>query len=49
MLDRAELMAFVPTLDLEQARSFYVGTLGLAIEQDSPFALGVRSGGSAFG
>ncbi len=49
MLDRAELMAFAPTLDLEQARSFYVGTLGLTLEEDSPYALGVRSGGTRFG
>jgi len=45
MLDRAELMAFVPTLDLERARSFYVGTLGLSVEEDNPHALAVRSGG----
>ena len=39
-------MAFVPTLDLEQALLFDVGTLGLTLEQDSPYALGVRSGGT---
>ncbi len=45
MLGRAELIAFAPSLNLERARSFYVGTLGLTVEEDSPFALALRSGG----
>ncbi|MGV1007977.1 MAG: VOC family protein [Dermatophilaceae bacterium] len=45
MMDSAELMAFAPTLDLDRARSFYVDVLGLTLEEHSPFALGLRSGG----
>ena len=43
-LDDARLVAFVPSTDLERARAFYEGVLGLAVEDSSDFALVVRSG-----
>jgi catechol 2,3-dioxygenase-like lactoylglutathione lyase family enzyme len=43
MLGQSELMGFIPTLDAERARRFYVDTLGLAFVSDDPFALTVRS------
>jgi catechol 2,3-dioxygenase-like lactoylglutathione lyase family enzyme len=41
-----ELVAFVPSTDLERARAFYEGRLGLAVDEVSPFALVLRSGGT---
>ena len=37
-LDSGRLMAFVPTMDLSRARSFYADMLGLPIVDESPFA-----------
>lgn len=37
-LDNGRLIAFVPTTDLSRARSFYEGTLGLRLADESPFA-----------
>lgn len=39
MLGTGDLVAFVPTTDLERARSFYEGQLGLALKSESPFAV----------
>ena len=39
MLGSAELIAFVATTELERARAFYEGVLGLALAADDPFAL----------
>src|SRR3954452_11757578 len=44
MLAQAELIAFIPTIDADRARRFYVDTLGLAFIADDPFALTIRSG-----
>jgi catechol 2,3-dioxygenase-like lactoylglutathione lyase family enzyme len=43
MLAQSELMGFIPTIDAERARRFYVDTLGLAFVSDDPFAITVRS------
>jgi catechol 2,3-dioxygenase-like lactoylglutathione lyase family enzyme len=39
MLEHSALVAFVGVSDLESARRFYEGTLGLPITDESPFAL----------
>jgi catechol 2,3-dioxygenase-like lactoylglutathione lyase family enzyme len=39
-----ELIAFIPSTDLERSRMFYEGVLGLLVEQTNPFALVLRSG-----
>lgn len=44
MLAQAELLAFIPTIDAERSRRFYVETLGLAFIADDPFAITVRTG-----
>ena len=44
MLEQAELLAFIPTIDGERARRFYVETLGLTFVSDDPFAITIRSG-----
>ena len=44
MLEQAELLAFIPTIDGERARRFYVDTLGLTFVSDDPFAITIRSG-----
>lgn len=44
MLAQAELLAFVPTIDAERARSFYVDRLELTFISKDPFAITVRSG-----
>jgi catechol 2,3-dioxygenase-like lactoylglutathione lyase family enzyme len=44
MLGSADLVAFVPTLDLAKARAFYEGVLGLQVERDTPQAVVVRAG-----
>ena len=41
---QAELVAFVPSTDLERAEHFYVGVLGLDAVEVSPYALVVQSG-----
>lgn len=38
MLNSSPLVAFVATTDLDRARSFYEGILGLALVEQSPFA-----------
>jgi catechol 2,3-dioxygenase-like lactoylglutathione lyase family enzyme len=37
-----DVIAFVPTTDPARAREFYAGTLGLELEDESPFALVFR-------
>lgn len=44
MLAEAQLIGFIPTLDADRARSFYVDVLGLTFVSDDPFAVVVRSG-----
>jgi catechol 2,3-dioxygenase-like lactoylglutathione lyase family enzyme len=46
VLERAALVAFIPVLDISVARAFYVSTLGLAVVEDSPFALVVDANGT---
>jgi catechol 2,3-dioxygenase-like lactoylglutathione lyase family enzyme len=38
MLGSSDLVAFVATTDLDRARNFYGGLLGLPLVEDSPFA-----------
>jgi catechol 2,3-dioxygenase-like lactoylglutathione lyase family enzyme len=40
----AELVAFVPSTDLERSRAFYESVLGLRVEEVSPYACVARSG-----
>src|SRR3954469_4899478 len=42
----SEIVAFVPTTDPVRARAFYAGSLGLALEDESPFALVFRVAGT---
>ena len=44
MIGSADLVAFVPATDLDRAREFYAGTLGLTVESANPFACVLRSG-----
>lgn len=46
MLATTPLVAFLPTTDLDRAETFYVGVLGLPVEDRNPFALVVRGGGT---
>lgn len=46
MLGRAALVAFVAATDLARARAFYEGTLGLAVLEDTPFALVLDAAGT---
>jgi len=39
-------VGFIPVTDLVSARAFYVGTLGLTMTEDSPFAVVLRHGGT---
>jgi predicted enzyme related to lactoylglutathione lyase len=41
-----DLIAFVPATDLDRARTFYEGTLGLPVANTSPFACVFRAGGT---
>lgn len=43
---RSPVVAFVATTDAPRARAFYEGALGLAITEDSPFALVANAGGT---
>jgi len=43
ILDNCDIMAFVATTQPEKARAFYCDVLGLRFEEDSPFALVVRT------
>jgi catechol 2,3-dioxygenase-like lactoylglutathione lyase family enzyme len=45
-LGDAPIVAFAPTTDLDRAREFYVGVLGLTLEETNPFACVVRGGGT---
>jgi predicted enzyme related to lactoylglutathione lyase len=44
MLGQASIIAFAPSADLERARGFYEGVLGLAVEEVNGFALVLRVG-----
>jgi catechol 2,3-dioxygenase-like lactoylglutathione lyase family enzyme len=44
MLENAEPIAFLPSSDLERSRDFFAFTLGLPIEDVTPFACVVRTG-----
>jgi catechol 2,3-dioxygenase-like lactoylglutathione lyase family enzyme len=44
MLNSAALVAFVGTTDLDRARGFYGGTLGLPLRDEAPFALVYEAG-----
>jgi len=45
VLDDAKLVAFVATSDIDRARAFYCDVLGLAIVDESPFALVLDANG----
>jgi catechol 2,3-dioxygenase-like lactoylglutathione lyase family enzyme len=45
MLDTNQVVGFVPASDLDRARKFYEGTLGLRIYHGDPFGLYVAAGG----
>jgi catechol 2,3-dioxygenase-like lactoylglutathione lyase family enzyme len=46
MLEAAPIMAFVSTTDLDRARAFYAGKLGLVVTDHSDFAVAFDGGGS---
>jgi catechol 2,3-dioxygenase-like lactoylglutathione lyase family enzyme len=46
MLASDDLIAFVTTSDPRRARAFYADTLGLPLEDESPFALVFRANGT---
>jgi catechol 2,3-dioxygenase-like lactoylglutathione lyase family enzyme len=46
MVARSPVIAFLATTDAPRARAFYEGTLGLAITEDTPFALVANAGGT---
>ena len=46
MLSAARIIAFVPSSDLERAKSFYVETLGLKFVSQDPFALVLNGNGT---
>jgi catechol 2,3-dioxygenase-like lactoylglutathione lyase family enzyme len=46
MLESCAVVAFVPTVDLERARSFYEGVLGLAVLDHNPAACVVDAHGT---
>ena len=41
-----ELVAFLPSMDLDRSREFYEGVLGLELETQDGFACQFRSGGT---
>ena len=43
ILENSEVIAFVATTQPEKARAFYCNVLGLRFEEDTPFALVVRT------
>jgi catechol 2,3-dioxygenase-like lactoylglutathione lyase family enzyme len=45
VLEDGELTAFIATGDLERARAFYCGVLGLVAVEESPFALVLDANG----
>ena len=46
MLGSAQIVAFVPTLDLAKAHSFYEGILGLRAVSQDPFAVVFEANGT---
>jgi catechol 2,3-dioxygenase-like lactoylglutathione lyase family enzyme len=46
MLRDADLVGFVPVADLDRARPFYVGVLGLDVLEETPFACVVDAHGT---
>jgi catechol 2,3-dioxygenase-like lactoylglutathione lyase family enzyme len=46
VLDGASFIAFIPVRDRAVARSFYEGTLGLTVIDDTPFALVLDANGT---
>src|SRR5262245_58511498 len=44
MLASASAIAFLPSTDLERSRRFFADTLGLAVEEVTPFACVLRAG-----
>lgn len=46
MLAKSDIIAFVTTADGERARKFYEGVLGLAVVEDTPFALVMDANGT---
>ena len=44
MLRALSLIGFIPTTNPEQARRFYVDTLGFKFESDGPFAIVIANG-----
>jgi catechol 2,3-dioxygenase-like lactoylglutathione lyase family enzyme len=46
VLADASFIGFIPVRDLAAARSFYAGTLGLRVVDDTPFALVLDAGGT---
>jgi len=47
MLDREQLVAFVPSRDPKKAKSFFIDVLGLRIVSEDPFAVILDSNGVA--
>jgi predicted enzyme related to lactoylglutathione lyase len=43
-MQSAELVAFVPSTDLERSLAFYESVLGLAVDEVTPYACVARSG-----
>ena len=46
MFEHGSLVGFIASTDIEAARSFYVGALGLAVIDENPFALVVDGHGA---
>jgi catechol 2,3-dioxygenase-like lactoylglutathione lyase family enzyme len=46
VLAGADLVAFVATTDLDRARAFYEGTLGLPVVEEDPYALALDASGT---
>ena len=46
-LHAGAFVGFIPVTNLASARAFYVGTLGLTLTEDSPFAVVLQHGGTA--
>jgi catechol 2,3-dioxygenase-like lactoylglutathione lyase family enzyme len=44
MLGDGTAIAFLPSTDLDRSRRFFAGTLGLAVEEVTPYACVVRAG-----
>jgi catechol 2,3-dioxygenase-like lactoylglutathione lyase family enzyme len=45
VLTQSDLVAFIPTTDVERARGFYVDDLGLQLVESNPYACVLSSGG----